>query len=508
MQYLSTVAEWGFPLDGLDLRLLAKSYLDRSGQQTRFLNNLPGVEWVCSFLKRHRQELNVRICQNIKRNRAAVGVDDVTVYFDNLTATLRDVQPENIINYDETNLSDDPGKPKCIFKRGTKYPERIMNSTKGSISLMFSGTASGELLPTYVVYKADHLWDTWTQGGPPNTRYNRSKSGWFDSTCFSNWFDTIVVPYCRGKDGTKVVIGDNLSSHFSEHVLRTCANEDIRFVCLPPNATHLAQPLDVAFFRPLKMKWRKILSGWKMANVGRSTSMSKDQFPNMLNDLLTDIQPNVAKNLKAGFTECGIVPLDRKKVLVKIPGYRAHDDDDEDASVDRRVSDSVLNLLKSMRYGDEEATKPKRRKRVAVEAGMSISLEDIQSCENEATSATSKHAEPEDRAASEEESEDEDDDDDDDVEIGRYIVVSYTALSKSYIGKVKSKIHHPHSTGDWRVQFLRRVLGKKLVFQWPDDEDMDNIREDQIVKVLPVPTENRRGQLVFDQCQLEGLLLS
>jgi len=38
------------------------------------------------------------------------------------------------------------------------------------------------------VYKADSLWTTWTENGPSHTRYNRSKSGWFDNLCFEEWF--------------------------------------------------------------------------------------------------------------------------------------------------------------------------------------------------------------------------------------------------------------------------------------------------------------------------------
>ncbi|KAA0197749.1 hypothetical protein HAZT_HAZT004114 [Hyalella azteca] len=59
----------------------------------------------------------------------------------------------NIINYDETNFTNDPGKSQMIFRRGMKYPERVMNFSKTSYSVMFAGTASGELLPPYVVYK-------------------------------------------------------------------------------------------------------------------------------------------------------------------------------------------------------------------------------------------------------------------------------------------------------------------------------------------------------------------
>lgn len=45
---LVTCAKWGFPLNTLDLRLSAKSYLDRIGRNSRFRNNLPG--WFCIYI--------------------------------------------------------------------------------------------------------------------------------------------------------------------------------------------------------------------------------------------------------------------------------------------------------------------------------------------------------------------------------------------------------------------------------------------------------------------------
>ena len=39
------------------------------------------------------------------------------------------------------------------------------------------------------------------------------------------------------------MIGDNVSSHGSMHVLKCCEQNNIDFVLLPPNATHLVQPL-------------------------------------------------------------------------------------------------------------------------------------------------------------------------------------------------------------------------------------------------------------------------
>jgi hypothetical protein len=93
------------------------------------------------------------------------------------------------------------------------------------------------------------------QNGPRNARYNRSKSGWFDSQCFKDWFKSVILPHYRRLQGNKVLIGDSLSSHFSEEVILLCEENNIKFVCLPLNTTHVCQSLDVSFFAPMKKYW-------------------------------------------------------------------------------------------------------------------------------------------------------------------------------------------------------------------------------------------------------------
>lgn len=123
------------------------------------------------------------------------------------------LQPIYSTTYDETNLSDDPGRKKVITRRGCNYPERAMNSTKTAVSVMFSAAVDGTILPPYVVYKAVHLYGSWTTGGPQHARYNRSKSGWFESSSFEDWLCTIAKPYLKRQTGKRVLIGDNLAAH-------------------------------------------------------------------------------------------------------------------------------------------------------------------------------------------------------------------------------------------------------------------------------------------------------
>ena len=149
---------------------------------------MPGDDWAKAFMKRHKEKLSTRKCTNISPKR--VSVDEIALknLFDNLGTTLKDIPATNIFNYDETNLADNPGSKKCIFKRGVKHPERLMGHSKTSISLMFYGSAAGKLLPIYTVYKAENMWSTWVEGAPPGCRYNRTSHGWFDECTFSDWF--------------------------------------------------------------------------------------------------------------------------------------------------------------------------------------------------------------------------------------------------------------------------------------------------------------------------------
>ena len=160
-QNLAALGDFGLAMDSHNLRKFIKDYLDSTQRLVPvFKDNRPGPDWVSGFLKRHKTLLSSRLCQNISRKRAAVSEEMVSLYFKNLEKTLEGVPPANIVNYDETNVTDDPKGKVQIFRRGTKHAERIMNSSKSSTSIMFAVSATGQCLSPYVVYKARRLQQT------------------------------------------------------------------------------------------------------------------------------------------------------------------------------------------------------------------------------------------------------------------------------------------------------------------------------------------------------------
>ena len=228
---VKTMCNWGFPLDKLDLRMIVNAYLTKQNRAVKeFANNISGDDWVTNFMGRHG--LTNRIATNIRRKRTQTSKEQLQEYFNNVEQGLKDVPASNILNYDETNLRDDPGTRKYVMKRGTKYLEKVMGSSKVAFSVMFTGNAESDVLPPYVVYKSVHFYDQWVEGGPPGTRYNRSQSGWFDETTFTDWFFKMMLPNLHRLEGRKVLIGDDLSSHLSDAVIKACSQNNIAFVCL------------------------------------------------------------------------------------------------------------------------------------------------------------------------------------------------------------------------------------------------------------------------------------
>lgn len=136
---------------------------------------------------------------------------------------------------------------------------------------------------------------------------------------FEDWFLKTCLPYLKNLPGRKVMFGDNLTSHVSPLVFTTCVENNISFVLLPPNATHLVQPLDVAFFRPIKISWRNVLENWKLKNRG---VLPKASYPSLLKESLEKNETNLSKNIISGYRGCCIIPVDRKQVLKRMPSQR------------------------------------------------------------------------------------------------------------------------------------------------------------------------------------------
>lgn len=504
--------QWGFPFTTYEIRLIVQNYLNRQGRTVKiFKENMPGEGWSEGFLERHKN-LTKRMAENIKRNRAAVCPDTINNYFNNLEESLINVNPSSIVNYDETNLADDPGKRKVVVKRGSKHPEFIINSSKSAISIMMAGAADGTLLPPFVIYKSKNIWDTWRSGGPKGTRYTCTKSGWIDSKTFEEWFSAIALPYLKKSEPPRVLIGDNLSSHLSAFVIGECQKFDIRFICLPKNSTHICQPLDVAFFRPFKRHWKELLTSWKLK--GNRGCIPKDRFPSMLASLLDRMKASSPEIIKSGFEKCGIVPFNRNKVLSQIPSVDSLSNEEPN-----NIDNSFVEMLQKLRYGETQpVVQRKKRKTSNVVPGKSVTNLDSDLEEEVTDNLEDCSVEPQ---LTEENIENEDEEDEDEAQLstankekvnyadiieGDYLQIEMavastkkTATSRMFVAQVFAICSDSKNENrSIEVKFLKRFKDSKDTFVWPDIEDKSFVYPHEVKYRLQQPKELRRGLLKFN----------
>ncbi|KAJ8917915.1 hypothetical protein NQ315_002608 [Exocentrus adspersus] len=87
--------------------------------------------------------------------------------------------------------------------------------------------------------------------------------------------------------------------------IKFCNKNGIILYALPPNATHLLQPANVAVFKPLKEYCRQEVREWQYQNENRV--VTKTEFCPIFQKVLH--HPNMPTNMKNGFKACGVISI-------------------------------------------------------------------------------------------------------------------------------------------------------------------------------------------------------
>ncbi|CAB3248639.1 unnamed protein product [Arctia plantaginis] len=318
VKHISTLSECGFSFSNLDIKIVIRDYLNsRNRTVPLFRNNIPGKDWLKSFLDRHQSLYRRRV-----NGRAHVSEVSVTDFLEQVSNVIENVEPGNIYSYDEISFGDDLLKNTNVWRRKTKYPDIKTDALEACFTVMFCGNAEGEAIPPLIISKSEHRCSTWAENGPVGASYSSTKYGWIDVITFENWFLSHLLPILRKRKGRKVVIGDSLSSHISLKVLSASEKENIRFMCLPPNSIHVLQPLENVYYQPLQQIWFELLLSWKIFKIkGNAATTMKADFPCLLRAAL-DLLPDIKENLINGFKETGIYPLSTQEPLKRLNKIR------------------------------------------------------------------------------------------------------------------------------------------------------------------------------------------
>lgn len=174
-----------------------------------------------------------------------------------------------------------------IAERGKPAYNVSASSNKENITTLFTVNAAGEIAPPFTLFAYERLPKTCIEKAPKGWGIGKTENGWITSASFYEYFTNVFYSYLVKKQIAfpVIVFLDGHVSHISYHLSEFCKTNDIILICLPPN-THIMQPLDVAFFTPLKKLWNKIIQTWRIHRD--RNDLHKFDIPAALADIIKE----------------------------------------------------------------------------------------------------------------------------------------------------------------------------------------------------------------------------
>ena len=201
-----------------------------------------------------------------------------------------------------------------LVRKGIKIPLVLTgNNEKISYTVNNCYNAAGDILPPFVVYKAQNrLFDKWGVGGPEKTVYTTSMSGWMEEMQFQQWMENILIPNIKKYEIDHVLILDGHVTHVNLKVIELCKNNNIHLICLPAHSSTVLQPLDVGVYCHVKRVWCAVLK--KFYTETRCSNVDKFTFPLLLARLYTSDDAFRRSHAIYGFKLTGLFPLNQQNI--------------------------------------------------------------------------------------------------------------------------------------------------------------------------------------------------
>ena len=273
--------------------------------------------WWNTFLSRH-PHLRARTPATLSVSRARASTREcIDAYFDFLENILQQTgladYPALYFNMDETGFALDPKPGKTLHLCGQKNVLSISSGSKAQITVITCVSATGQTIPPLIVWKRKTMAPEMATGEIPGTHYGFSETGWTNSVLFDSWFKKMFVRYAPASRPL-ILFMDGHSSHYCPETLALARENGIIIFTLPPNSTHLLQPLDKGVFGPFKQHWKRVCQDFKASHPGQV--INDYNFCRLFSKAW--LESMTTSNIAGGFRTTGIYPLDRN--AIQLPG--------------------------------------------------------------------------------------------------------------------------------------------------------------------------------------------
>ncbi|XP_068233201.1 tigger transposable element-derived protein 1-like [Palaemon carinicauda] len=278
----------------------------------------PKKKWWQLFRQRH-PTVTYRTPETLTTSRKNISKQVILQWFadtqsffveEGMMEALHD--PSRNFNIDESGFSLSPKQGRVLAIKGEKHVfEESSAQHKTNITVLANVCADGRIPPPMIIYPrkriSAHMGENFPEGY--DCCVGKSEKGYitfetlYEYLCnsFNDWLNDNNV------QRPIIIWTDWHETRNNYYLAKQLQLLNIVLYGLPPNTTHMMQPLDVSVFGPLKKSWSRGAKEFEHQNPDSmitQVNFAKVFLPIYYNCVSAD-------NIKAGFKKCGLCPFDQ-----------------------------------------------------------------------------------------------------------------------------------------------------------------------------------------------------
>jgi len=320
----SHLYDWVLAMQSLGSPVQVSDVIQKANQIAQVLGVAAVTHgWYKRFIDRH-PDIVPRVAETVTRARAEISKDGVETLFRTINTLITKYQLDasRIYNCDETAFNPKPRTGKVLAKKGSSNVWGRCLAQTYHLSFVACVSASGHVVPPLMLIPGQRLPIDETREALatlPSAAVTGTPKGYINSEAFNEWlqFFSNAIP---GNVARPILLTfDGYRAHLSPTIVDTALDLGILLVCLPANATHIFQPLDVAVFGPFKRVLKKLVKA-RLLETHRVSISKAEAIKLGCQAWITGMR---GENSAAGFRACGLYPLSKEVMLQRLDKFNS-----------------------------------------------------------------------------------------------------------------------------------------------------------------------------------------
>lgn len=278
-----------FGLTIKDVRELAFEFADKNDIAHSFdkEKRMAGKKWFYSFMRRH-PTLSLRQPESTSLARAkGFNRESVKEFFKLLKETVdkNNISASRIYNVDESGYTTVQKKvQRVIAMKGKRQIGGVTSGERGiNTTVVCCTSAAGHYIPPMYIFKRKRFCPELEANKPAGGIVAISDTGYINSELFLVWLKHFRNIVNASENNKILLLLDGHSTHSKNLAALDFACENhIVLLQLPGHTTHRLQPLDVAFFKPLRTFYEQLQDSWLRSHPGEGITVYR--VPELLNE--------------------------------------------------------------------------------------------------------------------------------------------------------------------------------------------------------------------------------